>query len=148
MGVRSSFRPNLVLARPLCLCSVALRSSFVANLSSIAPRCVPAAKVEACVVASRCCVAVMTLVRSLIWPCNNSVLSHCTSSFSVSPSLASKLVRRKLSLRSSYLGASANVSTARLTTWCTFLAIIMVHLGSSADVALVVIAVAASHSIS
>jgi hypothetical protein len=39
------------------------------------------------------------------------VLSNCTSSFLVSPSLASKFVKCKLNLRSSYLGTSAKVST-------------------------------------
>jgi hypothetical protein len=75
------------------------------------------------------------------------VLNRCTSSFLVSPSLASKPMRQRLSLWSSYLGVSARVSTTRLTTWRTFLAISVVHLGSSADVALVVIAAVPSHSI-
>jgi len=148
VGVKSSSRPKLVLARPLCLHSATWRSSLVVNLSSIAPRRVPVIEVEARAVANRCRMAAMTLVCSLIWPCNNFVLSRCTSSFLVLPSLASKPVRRRLSLHSSYLSASTNVSTARLTTWRTFLAIIVVHLGSSVDVALVVIAVVALCSIS
>ncbi len=61
-------------------------------------------------------VATMTLACSFIWPCNNSMLSRCTSSFLVSPSLASNHVRCKLSLRFSCLGASARVSTTWLTT--------------------------------
>jgi hypothetical protein len=87
------------------------------------------------------------LARSLIWPCNNFVLSCCISSFLVSPSLTSKAVRRRLSLHSSYLGASAKVSIARLTTWHTFLAITRVHLGSSVDAALVMIAIVALRSV-
>jgi hypothetical protein len=92
--------------------SVAWWSSFIANLSNTAPRRIPAVEVEACVVTGRYRVAAMTLAHSLIWPCNTFVLSRCTSSFSVSPSLASKPMRRKLSLRSSYLGVSAKVSIA------------------------------------
>jgi hypothetical protein len=45
------------------------------------------------------------------------VLNRCTNSFSVSPSLASKLMKCKLSLHSSYLGTSTRVSIARLTTY-------------------------------
>ncbi len=116
VGVRSSSRPNLVLARPLCLRSATLRSSLVANLSSTTLRRALAVEVEAHEVAGRCRVAATTLTRNLIWPCSNSMLNCYTSSFSVSPSLASKPVRRKLNLRSSCLGASAKVSTARLTT--------------------------------
>jgi len=115
-GMKSLSRANLVPAMALCPCSAAWRSSLVANFSSIALRRAPIAEAEAHVVASRCCVVTTTLVRNLIWPCNSSVLSRCTSSFSVSPSLASKPVRCKLSLRSSCLGASTRVSTARLTT--------------------------------
>jgi hypothetical protein len=105
-------RPNLVFATPLCLCNVAWRSSFVANLSNIVLGHALATEVEAHVVASRCRMAMMTLSRNLIWPYNSFVLNHCTNFLSVSPSLASKLMKRKLNLRSSYLGASARVSTA------------------------------------
>jgi hypothetical protein len=110
--VRSSSRPSFVLARPLRPQSAAWQSSLVANLNNTMPRRAPAVKVEARVITGRCHVAAMTLARSLIWPCNTSVLSRCTNSFSVSPSLASKLVKRRLSLRSSYLGVAAKVSTA------------------------------------
>ncbi len=96
VGVRSSSRPNLVPARPLCPCSAAWRSSFVVNLSSTAPRRALAIEVEACKVAGCCCLATTTLTHSLIWPRNSSVLSRCTSSLSVSPSLASKPVRCRL----------------------------------------------------
>ncbi len=95
-----------------------------------------------------CCVVATTLACNLIWPCNNSVFSRCTNYFSVSPSLASKPVRCNLNLHSSYLGASARVSTSRLTMWRTFLAITMVHVGSSTDTTLVVTTAAASCSIS
>jgi hypothetical protein len=148
VGVRSSSRPNLVPTRPLHPRNAIWRSSFVANLSSITPGCVLAIEVEACEVTGRCCMASTTLTCNLIWPCNNFVLSRCTSSFLVSPSLASKLVRRRLSLRSSYLGGLAKVSTTQLTTWRTFLATTVVHLGSYADVALVVVVAVASRFIS
>jgi hypothetical protein len=68
--------------------------------------------VEACAVAGHCHVVAMTLVHNFIWPCNSSVLSCYTSSFLVSPSLASKPMRCRLNLCSSYLGALARVSTA------------------------------------
>ncbi len=110
-GVRSSSRPSFVPARPLHAQSAAWRSSLVENLSNTAPGCAPAVEVEACVVTGHYRVAAMTLTCSLIWPCNTSVLSRCTSSFSVSPSLASKPARHRLSLRSSCLGVSAKVST-------------------------------------
>jgi hypothetical protein len=71
--------------------------------------------VEACTMVGHCRVATITLTH-FIWPYNSSMLSCCTNSFSVSPSLTSKLVKRKLNLRSSYLGTSARVSTTRLTT--------------------------------
>ncbi len=116
VGVRSSSRPNLVPARPLPPRNAAWRSSLVANLSNTAPGRALIVEVEACKVTGRCCVAATTLTRSLIWPCNSSVLNRCTNSFSVSPSLTSKPVRRRLRLCSSCLGASAKVSTARLTT--------------------------------
>jgi len=116
VGVRSSSRPNLVPARPLRPHNAAWQSSLIINLSSTAPRCVLVVKVEAREVPGCCRVAATTLTRSLIWPCNSSVLSCCTSSFSVLPSLASKPVKCRLSLRSSCLGTSARVSTARLTT--------------------------------
>lgn len=54
--------------------------------------------------------------------------------------MVSKFVRHRLSLSCSCLGASAKVSTTWLTTWCTFLAIIVVHLGSFVDATLVVMA--------
>ncbi len=116
VGVRFSSWPNLVHARPLHPRSAAWQSSLVANLNSTTPGRVFVVEVEACKVAGGCCLATTTLTRNLIWPYNSSVLSYCTSSFSVLPSLASKPMRRKLSLRSSCLGASARVSTARLTT--------------------------------
>ncbi len=111
-GVRSSSTPSFVPGRPLRPRSAAWRSSFVANLSNTAPGRAPAVEVEAHVVIGRYRVAAMTLARSLIWPCNTSVLSRCTSSFSILPSLASKPVRRRLSLRSSCLGVLAKVSIA------------------------------------
>jgi len=104
VGVRSSSRPNLVPVRPLCPRSAAWQSSLIANLSSTAPRRALAVKVEACEVAGRYRVAATTLTHNFIWPCNNSVLSRYTSSFSVSPFLTSKPVRRRLSLRSSLFG--------------------------------------------
>jgi cellulose synthase/poly-beta-1,6-N-acetylglucosamine synthase-like glycosyltransferase len=108
----------------------------------------PAVGTEVYVVLGRCRMVATTLACNLIWPYNSFVLSHYTSSFSVSPSLVSKLVRRRLSLCSSYLGVSAKVSTAQLTTWHTFLAIIVVHLGSFVDVALAMITAVALRSIS
>ncbi len=110
--MRSSSRPSFVSARPLRPRNAAWQSSLVANLSNTAPGRAPTVKVEARVITSYCRVAAMTLARSLIWPCNTSVLSRCINSFSVSPSLASKPVRHRLSLRSSCLGVSAKVSTA------------------------------------
>ncbi len=116
VGVRSSSKPNLVPARPLCSRSATWKSSFVINLSSTTSRRALVIKVEAREVVGCCHMAAMTLTRSLIWPCNSSVLSCYTSSFSVSPSLASNPMRGRLSLRSSCLGTSARVSIARLTT--------------------------------
>ncbi len=110
VGARSSSKPNLVPARPLHLRSVAWRSSFVLNLSSTMSGCALAIEVEARAIAGCYRVVAMTLVPNLIWPCNSSMLSHCTNSFLVSPSLALKFVRRKLNLRSFYLGTSAKVS--------------------------------------
>lgn len=147
VGMRFSSRPNLVPTRPLCLHSAAWRSSLIANLSSTALRHAPIIGAEACVVASCCHVTAITLACNLIWPYNSFVLNHCTNSFSVSPSLALKLVRRRLSLRSSYLGMSTRVSIARLTTWRMFLVITVIHSGSFGDVALVMIASTASRSI-
>jgi hypothetical protein len=115
-GVSSSSKPSFVLAKPLHPQSVAWRFSFMVNLNSTAPGRAFAAEVEAHTVANRCHVAMTTLACSLIWCCNNSVLNRCTSSFSVSPSLASKLVRRKLNLHSLCLGMSTRVSTTHLTT--------------------------------
>ncbi len=110
--VRSSSRPSFVVTKPLHPRSAAWRSSFVTNLNNTTPMHAPTVEVEACVVTVRCHVTAMTLVLSLIWPCNSYVLSHCTSSFSISPSLALKPVRRRLSLRSSCLGVLAKVSIA------------------------------------
>jgi len=148
VGVRFSSRPNLGLARPLRPCNAAWRSSFVVNLSSITLRHAPTIGAEAYTVTSRCRVTVTTLARSFIWPSNNSVLSHYTNSFSVSPSFTSKPMRRRLSLCSFCLNMSARVFTTWLTTWRTFLAITVVHLGFSANVALAVMAVVTSCSIS
>ncbi len=146
-GVGFLCRPSFVPARHLPLQSATIRFSFIANLSNTTPLRAPVVELEARVTVDRCCVAVTTSARSLIWPCNNSVLSHCTSFFSISPSLASKLMRGRLSLRSSCLGASARVSIVWLTTWRTFLAIIVVHLGCFVDVVLAVTSLIASHSI-
>ncbi|CAM6021017.1 unnamed protein product [Sphagnum balticum] len=93
-------------------------------------------------------VAMTTLARKFIWPSNSSMLSRYINSFSISPSMASKPMRRKLSLRFPCLGASARVYTTQLTKWHTFLAINVVHFGSYANVALGVTTAAALHSIS
>ncbi len=103
-SVRSSSRPNFVPTTPLHPQSMAWQSSLVTNLSSTAL----VVEVEARGVTGCYRVAMTTLARNVIWPCNSSMLSR---SFSISPSLASKPVRHKLSLRSSCLGASARVST-------------------------------------
>ncbi len=87
------------------------------------------ARVEAHAVVGRCRMEGTTLVCNLIWPYNNFLLKHYTSSFLVLPSLASKLVKHKFNLHFSYLGASARVSTTQSTTWRTLLAITKVHLG-------------------
>ncbi len=147
-GLKSLSRLSFVPIKPLCPRSTTWRSSLVANLSSTVLGRAPTTKVEARTIASHCCMVATTLARNLIWPYNNSMFSHYTNSFLISPSLASKPVKRKLSLCSSYLGVSARASTTRLTTWRMFLAITVVHLGSSAEVALDVIATAASRSIS
>ncbi len=97
-------------------------------------KCAPTIEAKDCTMAGRCCMVATTLVHSFIWPCNNSMLIHCTSSFLVLPSLALKPVRWMLSLHSSYLGASARVSITQQTTGRMFLAITMVHLGSFANV--------------
>ncbi len=110
VGVRSSSTPNLVPARPLRPHNAAWWSSFVTNLSSTASGRTPTARAKARAIASRCHMAATTLAHSLIWPCNNFVLSHCTHSFLVLPSLASELVKHRLSLHSSCLGTSARVS--------------------------------------
>ncbi len=115
-GVRSSSKPNLVPVRPLCLRSATWRSSIVTNFNITAPGRVPTTRAEAHAIVGRCRVVVMTLARNFIWPCNSFMLSRCTNSFLVSPSLASKPMRRRLNLYSSCLGASARVSTTRLTT--------------------------------
>ncbi len=111
MGVRSSSRPSFVPARPLRPRSAAWRFSLVTNLSNTAPGRTLAVEVEAHVIIGRCHVATMTLAHNLIWPCNTFVLSRCTSSFSVSPSLASMPVKCRLSLHFSCLDVSAKVST-------------------------------------
>ncbi len=147
VGMRSLSRPNMVPTRPLRPRNTAWWSSIVANLNNTASGSMLAIGVEARVVACHYHMAMTTLVRNLIWICNSSMLSHYTSSFSVSPSLTSKPVKCRLSLCSSCLGASTRVSIAWLTTWGTFLAITVVHLGSCANVALAVIAIAASCSI-
>ncbi len=116
VGMRSLSMPNLVPIRPLHLRSATWWSSFVSNLSSTMPGRILAAEVEAHVVAGYYCMAVTTIVRNLIWPCNNFMLSCYTSSFSISPSLVSKPMKRKLSLCSSCFIVSTKVSTARLTT--------------------------------
>ncbi len=115
-NVRSSSKPNLVPARPLRLRSTTWRSSLVVNLISTASRHMLVVGAEAHTMAGRYCVAMTTLAHNFISPCNSFVLSHYTNSFSVSPSFASKLMKRKLNLHSSCLGASTRVSTTRLTT--------------------------------
>ncbi len=82
--MKSSSRPNLVLAKPSRPRSMAWRSSFVANLSTIAPKRMPAAKVKALEVVGHYRVAATTLVHNLIWLSKSSMLSHCMSSFLVS----------------------------------------------------------------
>ncbi len=141
-SVRSSSKPSLVPTRPLRPCNVAWRSSLVVNLNSIVSKCTHIVEVETFAIIGRCCIVVMTLACNLIWPYNSSMLSCYTKYFSVSLSLASKAVRCKLSLRYSCLGVSTKVSTTWLTTWRKFLAITLVHLGSSAKATLVVTTVA------
>ncbi len=79
VDVRSLSRPNMIPTKPLHPRSTAWRSSFVANLNNITLGHMPIIKVEVCIIASRCCVAVMTLACNVIWPCNNSLLNRCTS---------------------------------------------------------------------
>ncbi len=148
VGVRSSSRPSLVPARPLRPCSTTWQSSLIVNLSSTMSRCALAAGAMACVKTCHYYVVTTTLAHNFIWPCNNSMLSCCTNSFSVLPSFVLKSVSRRLSLRSSFLGTSARVSTTWLTTCHTFLVITVVHLGSSTNITLAVIAAIALHSIS
>jgi hypothetical protein len=116
MGMRSSSRPNLVHARPLNLRSAAWRSLLVTNVSNTALRRAPVIRAEVLTVIGRYRVATTTLAHNFIWPCNSFVLNHYVRSFSVLPSLSLKPMRCKLSLCSSYLGASTKVSTAWLTT--------------------------------
>ncbi len=116
-SVRTSSRPNLVPTRPLRPRNAAWWPSFVAKLNSTALGRATTVGVEAYIVVGHCRLATMTLAHNFIWPCNNSMLSCCTSSLSVSPSFASKPVKRRLNLRSSYLGVLASVSTTWLTTW-------------------------------
>lgn len=111
VGMKSSSKPSLVPTKPLRSRSTTWQSSLVTNLSSIMLRCTPTAEAKAHTTTSCYHVAVTTLAHSFIWPCNNFVLSNCTSSFLVSPSLALKFVKCKLNLCSSYLGMSAKVST-------------------------------------
>ncbi len=106
-GIGFLCRRSFVPARHLPPQSAAIWFSFIANLSNTTPLRAPVAELEARVTVDRYCVAVTTSACSLIWPCNNPVLSRCTIFFSISPSLALKFVRCRLSLRSSCLGASA-----------------------------------------
>ncbi len=115
-SMKSSSRPNLVPTRPLRTCSMAWWSSHITNLSSIVTKHMPTTEVEARAVTGRYHVVTMTLAHNFIWPCNNFMLSHYNSSFLVSPSLASKPVKRRLNLCSSCLGVLTRVSIARLTT--------------------------------
>ncbi len=85
-------------------------------MTSTTPGRATTVKAEAYIVAGYYGVVVTILTHNLIWPCNNYLLNHYTNSFLVSPSLASKPVKRMLSLHSSCLGTLARVSTARLTT--------------------------------
>ncbi len=105
VGMRSLSRPNLVPTRPLHPRNATWRFSLVANLSNTVPKHALTAKAKARTIAGRYHMTTTFLAHNFIWPYNNSVLSHYTSSFSISPSLASKPVRRRLSLRSTYLGA-------------------------------------------
>jgi len=116
VGMKFSSKPNLVPTRPLRPHSTAWWSLLVVNLSSTMSGRAFVVEVDAHEVARCCRVATTTLTRSPIWPYNSSMLSRCTSSFSVLPYLASKPMRHRLSLCSSCLGASARVSTAWLTT--------------------------------
>ncbi len=115
-GCEVFIQAQLGPARPLRPHNTAWRSLLVANLSSIVPRRAPATEVQAHVIAGSCRMATMTLARSLIQPYNSFMLNCYTNVFYVSSSLASKLVRCRLNLRSSCLGASTRVSTAQLTT--------------------------------
>ncbi len=96
VGVRSSSKSNLVHTKPLHPHNAFWRSLLVMNLSNTSPRHVPTTEGEARAVVGHCHVAVMTLACNFIQPRSSFMLSNCTSSFSVSPSLASSLVRRKL----------------------------------------------------
>jgi hypothetical protein len=75
-GVRSSFRPNLVLARSLHPRSLAWRSLFVANLSSTVSERMPIAKEKVHATACCCRVAATTLAHNFIWPYSSSVLNR------------------------------------------------------------------------
>jgi hypothetical protein len=119
-GMRFSSRPSLVPTKPLCPHCAAWRSSLIMNLNNPMSGRMLVVGAEAHTTTSRCGMAMTTLACSFIWPCNSFVLNHCTSSFSILLFLASKLVRRKLNLRSSCLGTSVRVSTTRLTTRRTF----------------------------
>ncbi len=116
VGVRSSSRPSLVPAKPLCTHSTVWRSSLIVNLSNTTLGHAPIVRPEVHAVTSHYHVVVTTLARSLMWSYNNFMLSRCTNSFSVSPSLASKPMRRNLNLCSSCMGVSVRVSIAQLTT--------------------------------
>jgi hypothetical protein len=93
-------------------CAFAAQPGGPHSPSNFALGCAPTARAKARAIVGRCCVATTTLACNFIWPYNSYVLNHCTSSFSVSPSLALKHVRCKLNQRSSYLNVLAKVSTA------------------------------------
>ncbi len=147
VGVKSSSKPNLVFAMPLCPHSTAWRYLFVTNLSNTTSWCTLTVEAEVLAITGRYCMVVITLARNFIWPYNSFVLSRCTSSFLISPSLASKPVKWRLNLCSSCLGMSTRFSTTWLTNWHTFLAITVVHLGSSIDTTLVITTTTALRSI-
>ncbi len=150
VGMRFLSRPNLVPAMPSpSQCGLVILVHCELKQHCVKARAchLPIARTKARAIADYCQVATTTLAHNLIWPSNSSVLSRYMNSFLVSPSLASKPMRRKLSLCSSCLGTSVRVSIAQLTTWFTFLVIIVVHLGSFANVILIVTVIAALCSI-
>jgi hypothetical protein len=105
VGVRSSFKPNLVPIKPFRPRNVAWWSLLVTNLNNTTPGRASAAGAKAHAVVSHYHVTTTTLAHNLIWPCNNS--------FSVSLSLALKPMKHKLRLRSSHQLGSPQT---RLTT--------------------------------